>query len=46
MNAAIDNLWRTAKTEYQDRYLTDPLNADPILAKVYIMVEGLKKAEI
>lgn len=46
LNAAIDNLWRTAKTEYQDRYLTDPLNADPILAKVYIMVEGLKKAEI
>lgn len=46
LKAAVDNLWTVAKTQYRDLYLTDPLRADPILAKVYGMVEGLKKAEI
>jgi hypothetical protein len=46
LKASINDLWRVAKTEYRDKYLADPLNADPILAKVYNLVEDLKKAEI
>ena len=46
LKAEIKSLWDTAKTEYQTHYLTDPLNAAPNLAKVYLMVEGLKRAPI
>lgn len=46
LKAEINSLWDTAKTQYRTHYLTDPLNADPILAKVYLMVKGLKRAPI
>lgn len=46
LKAAIDDLWTVAKTQYRDIYLSDPLHADPILAKTYSLVEGLKKADI
>lgn len=46
LKAAIDNLWNVAKTEYRDLYLSNPLHADPVLAKVYSLVEGLKNTEI
>lgn len=46
LKAELNSLWDTAKTEYQTHFLTDPLNADPILAKVYLMVKGLKSAQI
>ncbi len=46
LKAELNSLWDTAKTEYQTRYLTDPLNAAPTLAKVYLMVKGLRRAPI
>ena len=46
LKAEINSLWDTAKTEYQTQYLTDPLHADPSLAKVYLMVKGLRRAPI
>lgn len=46
LKAEINSLWDTAKTEYQTHYLADPLNADPTLAKVYLMVKGLRRAPI
>lgn len=46
LKAEINSLWDTAKTEYQTHYLTDPLNADPTLAKVYLMVKGMRRAPI
>ena len=42
---SIAQLWNVAERDYQEKYLTDR-NADQILAEVYIMVDGLKKAEI
>jgi len=46
LKALINNLWDVAKTEYRDKYLTDPLNADHILVDVYRLVEGLKNSRI
>ncbi|SDQ41526.1 hypothetical protein SAMN04490186_0408 [Pseudomonas grimontii] len=46
LKTSIEKLWDVAKTEYREKYLPDPVTADPILPKVYLMVEGLKKAEI
>lgn len=46
LKAAIDELWNVAKTEYRDIYQPDPLNADPILAQVYVLAKHLKEAQI
>ena len=43
---SIAELWNVAHTQYQEKYLPDPVNADPILATVYIMADRLKKAAI